>query len=98
MGELKHAPTLPVTFIPMEQKPKESGNYQVIWHDCCGEYSFVSLPFSKRYNMWGTFDTTEDAEQAVKQTKVGIQASMCIGWAKLDIDKLVMKLQEEDDF
>ena len=98
MENLKNAITVPVTFIPMEQKPKESGNYQVIWHDYCDEYSLVSLPFSKRYNMWGTFDSTVDAEQAVKQTKAGIQASMCIGWAKLDIDKLVMKLQEEDDF
>lgn len=96
--ELKNEINLEMTFKPMSVKPVKSDEYIVIWHNYSGDYELVHMSFSKRYNMWNVYDSANDAVEAVKNANIGIKPNMCIGWAKLNVEQLILKLQEEDEF
>lgn len=87
---------LTLTIRPMSEKPKDSGDYVVIWHACDGTYNLMTLPFSSRYGLWGTGDLAEDAHEAVKRSNMCFHGGKdCVGWTDSDITQLY---EEDGEF
>lgn len=72
----------------MDERPNESGDYLIIWHSPTGRYAVKSYMYSKKYDLWGTYDEVEGgARGAVAMAERGYskdnESHLC-GWYKQD--------------
>lgn len=69
----------------MDEKPQESGDYMVIWHNHSNEYKIQTLIYSERYGLWGAWDGQEDAEEALESSKRCFNMGKdCVAWYDAD--------------